>query len=179
MTNYFLNRIITIKYYLTSFLFIGLISCSIVNKPYTATEIKHEWSIIGEIKENNLIGFTDTLIVSINGKVSEYDIGAKNIELEFLKEKKIYKTKTDLNGNFKLNLPEGIYQLKVKNLNITNFESYASEYNTITFNNLNFKSRELRELIIYIESIGEYVEYYKEYKSEKAYKKHLKEQYRK
>ncbi len=176
MTNYFLNRIITFKYYLTLSLFIGFVSCSIIQKPYIATEIKHEWSTRGEIKENNLIGITDTLIVSINGKVNEYGIGVQNIELEFIKEKKFYNTKTDLNGNFKLNLPEGIYQLKVKNLDRTNFELYTSEFNTLIFKDLNFKSCELRELIIYIETIGEYVQYEKKFKSEKAYKKHLKEQ---
>ena len=176
MTNQTQNRITSLKYYLILFLFIGLASCSIIQKPYSITEYKHEPDFRGEIKENNLKGIADTIVVSVNGNVSNFESVAENIELSFVnkKENKTYKTVTDFDGNFKLNIPNGIYKLQVKT-----YEYGDSKFGTLEFDNLNFEPGELRELKIYTELIGEYVEYETIFKNKRAYNKYIKEQEKK
>ena len=75
-------------------------------------------------------------------------------------------TATDFDGKFQLNMSNGIYKLQIKNF----------EFGTLEFDNLIFKSGELRELRIYTESLGEYVVSETIFKNKRAYKKHLKKQ---
>ncbi|MHA7059488.1 carboxypeptidase-like regulatory domain-containing protein [Aquimarina sp. M1] len=162
MTDRILNIII-------SFLSVGLVSCSPIKKTYTVTEVKYEPFFMGEIKENNLTEIADTTIVSINGNVVDFGSAVANIKLNFINknENKTYKTITDFYGNFQLNIPDGIYQMQI----IKN-----SEFRTLEFDDLSFKSGELRELKIYTESGGEYVGHETIFNNKRAYKKYKKEQ---
>lgn len=144
-------------------------SC-ITGKPYSVEIAKLQQSFWGEIKENNVKDVTDTTVVFINGKVSDYNKPAgKGVELIFTKKEnnKKFKTVTDSIGNFEIEAVKGSYKLQL-------IPYKYGRTPTLNFEDLNFKSGEKRELIIYTESNYETIAKDTIFENKKAYKKYTK-----
>lgn len=166
MKKYIQNKKISLKIY--SLVLFSLYSC-IMGKPYSAKISKFQPSFWGEIKENNLKGVMDTTVVFINGKVSDYDIPAeKGIELIFIKKEnnEKFKTITDSNGDFQIEAVNGLYKLQI-------IPYKYGRTPILNFENLDFKSGEKRELIIYTESNYETLGIDTIFENKKAYNKYL------
>ncbi|APU10420.1 hypothetical protein A5M85_09030 [Cellulophaga lytica] len=165
MKKYIQNKKILLTTY--SLVLFSFYSC-ITGKTYSAKIAKFQPSFWGKIKENIVKEVTDTTVVFINGKVSDYNRPAgEGVELIFTKKEnnKKFKTVTDSIGNFEIEVVKGSYELQL-------IPYIYGRTPTLTFENLNFKSGEKRELIIYTESNYETIAKDTIFENKKAYKKY-------
>ncbi|WP_240788937.1 carboxypeptidase regulatory-like domain-containing protein [Psychroserpens sp. NJDZ02] len=114
-------------------------------------------------------GVSDTTVVFINGKVNNYDKHAgKGIELTFTSEEnnQSFKTITDSIGQFQITIASGLYKLQL-------IPYRLSRTPTLNFENLKYKSGDIRQLKIYTELSAETVALDTVFKNKKAYIKYL------
>ncbi|SIT12025.1 hypothetical protein SAMN05421766_11151 [Zobellia uliginosa] len=171
MKKHIQNRKVLLRFgYLGSFLLISLYSC-IMQKPYSAKITKFQPSFWGEIKENNLKRIADTTEILITGKVYDYDRPEGGISVIFISKenKRKFKTVTDSKGHFQINIVNGLYNIQL-------IPYKYGKTPSLNFENLNFKSGEIRELIIYTESSAETVSMDTIFESKRAYNEYLKRQ---
>ncbi|QCE40143.1 carboxypeptidase regulatory-like domain-containing protein [Psychroserpens sp. NJDZ02] len=150
------------------FILISFYSCS-TQQSYSAKISKFQPSFRGEIKENSMKGVSDTTVVFINGKVNNYDKHAgKGIELTFTSEEnnQSFKTITDSIGQFQITIASGLYKLQL-------IPYRLSRTPTLNFENLKYKSGDIRQLKIYTELSAETVALDTVFKNKKAYIKYL------
>ncbi|ADV51300.1 hypothetical protein Celal_4057 [Cellulophaga algicola DSM 14237] len=172
MKKYISNRKIFIRYcFLVLLMSISFYSC-ILQKPYAANIAIFQPAFLGEIKENTLKGMADTTVVFITGKVSDYKSPAgKGMELIFINKEnnKEFKAITDSNGDFEKMMGSGSYTLKI-------IPYKYGRTPRLNFENLNFNSGDIREIIIHTESSAETVGIDTIFRSKRAHNKYLRRQ---
>ncbi len=134
-------------------------SCSVFQKPYSMQRCENHF--YAEITKNELIGISDTVVVNIRGFVTNFISPGNGILLNFNSKdtKNNYVAKTDSIGTYSIFLKSGKYNLSINNNNI---------------DSLQFKSGEIRNIDVYMESLRESVVY--KFKNKRAYKKYINNQ---
>lgn len=146
-------------------------SCNLLQKKYVYNNGEISQDIYSDIETNEKIGIQDTTSTNIKGHIKSEKGGFPATMLTFKNthNKNSYKTLTDFDGFYNINIPAGEYLLML---------DYDGQQNNLTTKDktvFEFKSGEIRKLDWYITLGPETsVSYSIEFKSKRAYKKALK-----
>ncbi len=143
----------------------SLYNCGIFQKTYSYTSCDSTETVVSNVIRKELTGIQDTTTVKINGTLLENKEPQFGTKLKFINilTKKIDSTETDFDGNYNIELNNGIYKIVAN-----------TEYNRQTnLGMFTFKSGELWILDFDFEVTEMFVESVIEFKSKRDYKKYL------
>jgi len=143
----------------------SLYNCGIFQKTYSYTSCDSTETVISNLTRNELIGIQDTTIVKVNGTLLENKEPQFGTKLKFINilTKKIDSTETDFDGNYNIELNNGVYEIVAN----TKYERQTD------LGKFTFKSGELRILDFDFDVTEMFVESVIEFKSKRDYKRYL------